>query len=242
MKNAMRISEVAHKYGISKRTLRYYEEIGILASTRDEASNYRSYDNVALKRLEQILLLRNLDFPINKIAEILLSENNSISNEIFLEKFKVLQEEIDVLVSLRNIITSIIKLNDASGTDSINVYQILKEQIYIHKKVERVLPMDQYTGDMIIIEFGLNIVPCADQLIAGIKELRKQLETEIHKDFPLIRIRDVDKLTENQYQILIKGVITTNEDLQNISDDDKTSKMLSALKDNIMMNIENLTE
>jgi DNA-binding transcriptional MerR regulator len=238
----MRISEVAQKYGISRRTLRYYEEIGILASVRDETSNYRYYDTAALKRLEQILLLRNLDFPLNKITEILLSENNSISNEIFLEKFKTLQDEIEVLLSLRNIIGSIIQLNAAAGTDSINVYQILKEQIYIHKKVERVLPMNQYTGDIIIIEFGLKIVPCADELIAGIKELRKQLEMETHKDFPLIRIRDVDTLTENQYQILIKGVITTNEDLENISNEDKASKMLSSLKDNIMHNIGNLTE
>jgi DNA-binding transcriptional MerR regulator len=242
LKNAMRISEVAQKYGISRRTLRYYEEIGILASLRDETSNYRYYDTTALKRLEQILLLRNLDFPINKITEILLSENNSISNEIFLEKFKTLQDEIEVLLSLRNIIASIIKINAAAGTDNVNVYEILKEQIYINKKVEGVLSMNQYTGDSIVIEFGLNIVPCADELITGIKELRKQLEMEAQKGFPLIRIRDVDTLTENQYQISIKGVITTNEDLENISNEDKASKMLSNLKDNIMRNIDNLIE
>lgn len=236
----MKISEVAQKYGISKRTLRYYEEIGILVSIRKPGSDYRYYDAAVLKRLEQILLLRNLDFPITKISEILLSQNNDLPKEIFNEKYGVIQEEIDLLVSLKQVIASIIKLNDAAGTASINVYEILKEQIYVNKKIERVLAMDQYIRDVISIEFGTKLIPYADKLIAGIKDLRRELETQFKIEIPLIRIRDNVELLESSYQILIKGIVTSNENFENFNDEDIPDKMLSALRNILILNLNNL--
>lgn len=236
----MKISEVATKYGISKRTLRYYEEIGILVSIRKPGSDYRYYDATVLKRLEQILLLRNLDFPINKISEILLSQSNDLPKEIFNEKYGVIQEEIDLLVSLKQVIASIIKLNDAAGTASINVYEILKEQIYVNRKIERVLAMDQYIRDVISIEFGTKLIPCADKLIAGIKALRRELETQFKIEIPLIRIRDNVELLESSYQILIKGIVTSNENFENLNDEDIPDKMLSALRNILILNLNNL--
>lgn len=44
MNDIHKIGEVAIKYNISSRTLRYYEDIGILWSIRDEESLYRYYD------------------------------------------------------------------------------------------------------------------------------------------------------------------------------------------------------
>lgn len=54
------ISQVVKHYDLSTRTLRYYEEIGLLPSHREEDYAYRLYDEEALKRLNHIVVLRKL--------------------------------------------------------------------------------------------------------------------------------------------------------------------------------------
>ena len=75
MNSRLRISDVAIKFGISKRAIKYYEEIGILKSCREEGSNYRVYDGFSLDRLEKILILRRLNFSMNDVCQILDSDN-----------------------------------------------------------------------------------------------------------------------------------------------------------------------
>ncbi len=57
---AMTISQVSKSYTISTRMLRYYEQAGLIESFRQEDYAYRLYDEAALVRLRQILLLRRL--------------------------------------------------------------------------------------------------------------------------------------------------------------------------------------
>ncbi|MDF9408166.1 MAG: HTH-type transcriptional activator TipA [Pelotomaculum sp. PtaB.Bin013] len=65
------INQVAQLAGVTIRTLRYYDKIGLLTpSTRTEAG-YRIYSQENVERLQQILFFRELDFPLAKIIEIL---------------------------------------------------------------------------------------------------------------------------------------------------------------------------
>ncbi|MGB7981981.1 MAG: MerR family transcriptional regulator [Candidatus Nanopelagicales bacterium] len=65
------ISEVATLAGTTSRTLRHYDDIGLLPPTRTGANGYRYYDCVALARLQRILLLRQLGLGIAAIEEVL---------------------------------------------------------------------------------------------------------------------------------------------------------------------------
>ena len=65
------ISQVARSYGISARMIRYYEQVGLINSLRNEENSYRVYDDAALKRLRQIILLRKLQIPVKNITVIL---------------------------------------------------------------------------------------------------------------------------------------------------------------------------
>lgn len=67
----MSVNEVSKLTGISIRTLRYYDAIGLLKPDRYTESGYRLYDDAALSRLRQILLFRELEFPLKEIAKIL---------------------------------------------------------------------------------------------------------------------------------------------------------------------------
>lgn len=65
------VKEVSHLSGVSVRTLHHYDAIGLLKPTRVTEAGYRLYDNAALGRLQSILLLRQLQFPLKEIREIL---------------------------------------------------------------------------------------------------------------------------------------------------------------------------
>ena len=60
MNHMLKIRDVAARYDITARTLRYYEDVGLITSVRSDDYAYRLYDEDAIKRLEQILILRKL--------------------------------------------------------------------------------------------------------------------------------------------------------------------------------------
>lgn len=62
----MTVNEVSKLAGVSIRTLQYYDRIGLLHPTEYTDSGYRLYDDTALEKLQQILLFRELEFPLKK--------------------------------------------------------------------------------------------------------------------------------------------------------------------------------
>jgi DNA-binding transcriptional MerR regulator len=67
----MTVNEVSKLTGVSIRTLQYYDKIGLLHPTKYTEAGYRLYDDAALETLQQILLFRELEFPLKQIGDIL---------------------------------------------------------------------------------------------------------------------------------------------------------------------------
>ena len=67
----MTVHEVSKLTGVSIRSLQYYDEIGLLSPAERTEAGYRLYDDAALERLQQILLFRELQFPLREIGKIL---------------------------------------------------------------------------------------------------------------------------------------------------------------------------
>ena len=85
MKTVKAVSKIA---GISVRTLQYYDHIGLLSpATRSEAG-YRLYSDDDMRRLQRILLLRELDFPLKSIIEIMKDGFLSIDEQIEILELK----------------------------------------------------------------------------------------------------------------------------------------------------------
>jgi MerR family transcriptional regulator, repressor of the yfmOP operon len=70
------IEQVAAQTGLTKRTLRYYEEMGLLPPTGRTEGNYRRYSEEDIQRLERIKKLRDLlGFSLADIRELLDAED-----------------------------------------------------------------------------------------------------------------------------------------------------------------------
>lgn len=65
------VKEVSRLAGVSIRTLHHYDAIGLLKPSRVSEAGYRLYDESALRRLQTILLFRELQFPLKEIRKIL---------------------------------------------------------------------------------------------------------------------------------------------------------------------------
>ncbi len=65
------VREVSKITGVSVRTLHHYDAIGLLKPTKVTEAGYRMYDDTALCRLQNILLFRELQFPLKEIKAIL---------------------------------------------------------------------------------------------------------------------------------------------------------------------------
>ncbi|WP_404287038.1 MerR family transcriptional regulator [Glutamicibacter arilaitensis] len=69
--DAYSISEVARAAGVSSRTLRHYDHIGLLQPSWTADNGYRFYEQQQLVRLQRILLLRQLGLKLETIGEVL---------------------------------------------------------------------------------------------------------------------------------------------------------------------------
>lgn len=104
----MTVKEISDITGISRRTLHYYDEIGLLKPTGKSDAGYRLYDNRALETLRQILFFREFGIPLKEIRAVI--ENPSLSrNQILQTQRKMLAAEQERLERLVSSIDKILK-------------------------------------------------------------------------------------------------------------------------------------
>lgn len=65
-----RISEVSKLAGVSKRTLQYYDDEGVLVAERSE-NNHRLYDEEMLEQIWRIIVYKGLGFELKEIRQLL---------------------------------------------------------------------------------------------------------------------------------------------------------------------------
>lgn len=95
------VQKLANLAGISSRTLRYYDEIGILKPARINSSGYRIYSNEEVDRLQQILFYRELGMDLESIKDIVTSASFDESAALIEHREKLLEKrnQIDLLIA-----------------------------------------------------------------------------------------------------------------------------------------------
>lgn len=127
MKKAMlSIKETAQLAGITVRTLQYYDKIGLLKPAVIEQNGYRKYDEESMKKLQQIMFFKELDFPLTEIKEIMLSEQYDEREALLRQK--------QILKLKRERLSRLIKLIDKTiGGDSVSLKEFDMSDIERHR-------------------------------------------------------------------------------------------------------------
>lgn len=113
---AWSIAQVARMSKVTSRTLRHYDEIGLLAPARVGANGYRYYEQEQLLRLQQILVMRELGVGLDAIREIVHRGRDRI--EVLKLHRKWLLAERDRFERLADTVSRTIE--DLKGGDNVN--------------------------------------------------------------------------------------------------------------------------
>lgn len=105
----MKVSETSKLFGVSTRMIRYYEQNGLIESRRVPGYAYRVYDEEALARLRQIVLLRKLRIPIKDVRTVLENADAVAAIEVFERKIEELGGEIEALATIQRLIVRLVE-------------------------------------------------------------------------------------------------------------------------------------
>ncbi|QUI24006.1 MerR family transcriptional regulator [Vallitalea pronyensis] len=181
MNNLIKIKDVSSKYDITARTLRYYEDMGLLTSTRSDDYAYRMYDENAIIRLEQILILRKLNISIKDIQRVFNTSGSDVVLEVLGKKVQSIDNEVSLLHELKEIVLDFIreleKVNFAENTDikllynkakDIETHLVNTEYIgkpsNINRLIEITEKLDKKIPDIMVVSIPqFKAVTCGDQ-------------------------------------------------------------------------------
>ena len=141
------VKEISKITGISIRTLRYYDEIGLLKPARVTEAGYRLYDDQELEKLQEILFYKELEIPLSDIKKIM--ENPEY------DKQKALAVQKSLLERKRNRLNGIIELIDdvMKGVNTMSFGAFTEEDV--KKIIDHSLELQsQESLNAIIEQFG----------------------------------------------------------------------------------------
>jgi DNA-binding transcriptional MerR regulator len=144
MDKLIKIHEVSVQYDITARALKYYEDMGLIKSTKSDDYAYRLYDENAIKRLEQILILRKLNIKIKDIQKIFHTESSEVVLKILGQKVTDIDDEVALLQELKEIVIEFIRQIEQFDFHNDSDVKLLYEKA---KEVERQLVNVDYGGN-----------------------------------------------------------------------------------------------
>ncbi|MEW8525903.1 MAG: MerR family transcriptional regulator [Candidatus Thiodiazotropha endolucinida] len=106
------ISQVAKRYALSRSTLIYYDNKGLLKPSRRTDSNYRIYSDADIEKLERIILFRNAGLPLSAITGILDETADQVESALE-NRLVSINREIQQLRKQQKVILDIIKAQGA---------------------------------------------------------------------------------------------------------------------------------
>lgn len=194
------VNEVSKLTGVSIRTLQYYDKIGLLKPTKYTESGYRLYDDTALEMLQQILLFRELEFPLKEIKQILsrpdFDRNKALEQQITLLTMK--KEHLENLIDFARGIKFIgVKTMDFSVFDTKKIdeyarkakeqwgktaeYKEFEQKSQSRSKEEEQAVMEQFM--QLFIEFGRlkDMEPEAADVQEHVKNLQDYITQNFYK-------------------------------------------------------------
>ena len=88
-------NEVRKLVGVSRRTLQYYDDEGVLVAERSK-NNYRLYDQEALDRIWKIMIYKEMGFDLKEIKQLLIASDNK-KKELFRLCIETVKEQINIM-------------------------------------------------------------------------------------------------------------------------------------------------
>lgn len=175
------INKLAQLAGISTRTLRYYDELGLLKPSRISTNGYRIYGGAEIARLQQILFYREMEVPLEEIRKILDSSDydETTSLEVHLKALTEKQARLE-----RLILTVEKTIAAAKGEETMT-----DKERFEGFKEQMILDNEKEYGKEVREKYGEDVVDASNQKLKGMtweqhdrmQELSRQLNETLRE-------------------------------------------------------------
>jgi len=152
---AYQIKQLATLAGVSVRTLRYYDEIGLLKPAFVGDNGYRYYENAQVDRLQQICLYRTLQLSLAEIAVIIELPREQVAIQLQ-QQYQRIQQERQRLDQLLNLVQTTIQTQREGA-------MMTDEEKFQAFKAARVTENEQQYGNESRQRYGEEVVDEANQ-------------------------------------------------------------------------------
>lgn len=216
------VKEVAELTGISIRTLRYYDEIGLLKPTQVTEAGYRLYDEKALAKLQEILFFKELGVSLAEIRSMLEAPGYDREQMLLTQK--------QLLEQKRNRLNSMIELIDdmRKGVNTMNfelfteeeIRKILDHTLELQTEESRKLLVEQY-GSLEAFRESLaktmRTEEYASQMIQLYRSKDKAIAASLQSDGNKEAWKEQTDETERIYRQFARAMETGDEKLAEVS-------------------------
>ena len=115
--------------GVSTRTLRYYDEVGILKPLRISSSGYRIYGKEEVSTLQQILFFKQLGVGLKEIGEIITSPEFNKLKALKEHRTKLLEQRFQISLLINNVEESINEIEGSHKMKDKDKFKGFKEKM-----------------------------------------------------------------------------------------------------------------
>ncbi|WP_210418117.1 MerR family transcriptional regulator [Ruania zhangjianzhongii] len=134
-----KIGELARTTGLTVRTLHHWDDLGLVAPSRDTFSGHRYYTGANVERVYQVLALRRLGVPLATIGEVL--ANSAPLGPVLSQHLAAVEDQLAELTRLRASLQA--TLTAAEDRTAADLLTLIRKVIVVDKIVEKYFTPDQ---------------------------------------------------------------------------------------------------
>lgn len=161
--------------GVSPRTLRYYDEIGLLQPARINSSGYRIYGQVEVDRLQQILFYRELGVELEQIKEILSSPDFDATSALLEHKEKLMEKRLQLDALIANVEKTINQKERGIAMSDQEKFEGFKK-----KMIEE---NEKKFGKEAREKYGDDAINRSNAKLMGVTQEQYEAVTKLHEEF-----------------------------------------------------------
>lgn len=169
------IQQLAKLAGISTRTLRYYDEIGLLMPARMSSSGYRIYAETQVDTLQQIMFYKALGLELGEIKEALQSPsfNRLATLKEHLKKLEIKKEQIELMI--RNVSKTIQKEEGKIIMTDQEKFEGLKREIIKDNDKKYGTEIREKYGQDVIAKSNAKMMNLTQEKYEGMQNMAKEI-------------------------------------------------------------------
>lgn len=156
------IQKLSRLAGISTRTLRYYDEIGLLKPKRTSSSGYRIYGEAEVERLQQVLFFKQLSFSLDEIKSAMDDPAYDAERSLVAHKQALLEKKKEIELLIKTVDATLEEKRGGRTMSDKEKFEGLKKELLDEN--------ESHYGQEIREKYGEKTVAASNKHFAGMSE------------------------------------------------------------------------